>query len=170
MQQSSDPVRVAAELLARCEYGNVATVGVGGPWNTPVTCIADAALDLYWSSWSEAQHSRNIRGDPRVFITFYDSTRKRGTNRMGCLYLRANARMVLARDEGAKAHRLIYPDASLDLDGFFDEGPRRFYCATPEAAWLNDLSERQVTLDTRQMRMEIPLAGLRAAYSALAAE
>ncbi len=159
----SDPGRVAASLLATCRYINIASVGDDGPWNTPVTAVADAGLGLYWSSWIQAQHSRNIRADARVFLTLYDSTRERGTNRLGCLYLRARARQVEERDEAEKAHRLIYPGTAVELDGFLDAGPKRFYCATPEAAWLNDLSERELTPQTVKMRMEVPLAAIRAA-------
>lgn len=161
--QNPDPGHVAAGLLARCRYINIASMGADGPWNTPVTAVADAALNLYWSSWIEAQHSRHIHDDARVFITLYDSTRERGTNRFGCLYLRARARQVTSREEGEKAHGLIYPGKPMDPDGFFDGAPKRFYVATPEAAWLNDLSEREVTPRTLKMRVEVPLADICAA-------
>lgn len=167
---SRDPGQVAAQLLRHCQYVNIATTSGEGPWNTPVTVVADAALMLYWSSWSGAQHSRNLRDDARVFLTLYDSTRARGTNHMGCLYLRGTAREVTRQDEGAKAFRLIYPGQPVQLDDFFDAGPKRFYAATVDAAWLNDLSEREVTPRTVKMRMAVPLDALRAAWAPLAAE
>lgn len=167
---SREAGQVAAQLLARCQYVNIATTGADGPWNTPVTAVADADLVLYWSSWTGAQHSRNLRADARVFLTLYDSTRERGTNHMGCLYLRGRAREVLSREEGAKAHRLIYPGQPVDLEAFFDAAPKRFYAATVEAAWLNDLSEREVTPRTVKMRMDVTPEAIRAAWKERVAE
>ncbi|MES1938220.1 pyridoxamine 5'-phosphate oxidase family protein [Salinisphaera hydrothermalis] len=66
-----------AELSSTILYANVATSHDDRPWNTPVTAIADTNLDLYWSSWTEAIHSRNIRANPTVFVTYYDSMRER---------------------------------------------------------------------------------------------
>lgn len=32
----------------------------------------DDDLNLYWASWKENQHSRNIAHDPRIFVAVYD--------------------------------------------------------------------------------------------------
>ncbi len=156
----------AAALLQRCTYANIATIGADGPWNTPVTAMVDTALKVYWASWVKAQHSRHIETDPRVFLTFYDSTRARGTNHRGCVYLKARAARITQAAAMRQAHALIYPDTAWQEGTFTDRGPRCFYCAEIQAVWLNDLSERQVTQTTRTMRVAVPLQALRAALEA----
>jgi len=152
-----------AELLRTCLYANIATCHDNEPWNTPVTAIRDSSLNLYWSSWIHAVHSRNIAANPRVFITFYDSTRARGTNNMRCLYLRCEAAVVSDPDEACKAHELIYPTVRIDLTDFSDHGLKRFYRARPLEAWLNILSERELQPTTIKMRSEVPLESIRLA-------
>ncbi|RKR03372.1 pyridoxamine 5'-phosphate oxidase [Kushneria sinocarnis] len=151
------------ELLNTCLYANIATIGGEQPWNTPATAIADSSLNIYWSSWTEAVHSKNILANPRVFITYYDSTRERGTNNRRCLYLRCEAAVVSDRHEACAAHELLYPDEEVQLDDFLDSGLRRFYRATPLQAWLNCLSEQQVQPNTIDMRVEVPLEEIRGA-------
>jgi hypothetical protein len=49
------------------------------------------------------------------------------------------------------------------LKDFLGLGQKRFYRATPIRAWLNCLSERELTPSTVKMRVEIPLEALKAA-------
>lgn len=155
----------AAELLQTVLYANLATASQGQPWNTPATAIADSRLTLYWSSWTEAVHSKNIAANPRAFITYYDSTRERGTNNRRCLYLQCQANVVTSQEEAYRAHELLYPGEPVDLADFFDTGLRRFYRATPQAAWLNCLSEQQLSPATVDMREAVSLDAIRAAYT-----
>lgn len=157
-----------AEILSTVLYANIATSHDDRPWNTPVTAIADANIDLYWSSWTESIHSRNIQANPSVFVTYYDSMRERGTNNHRCLYLRCDAAVVADRDEARRAHELIYPGQDVDLEAFFGDGLRRFYRARPIQAWLNCLSEQQLEPSTVDMRVEVPLEDLRAARARIA--
>jgi nitroimidazol reductase NimA-like FMN-containing flavoprotein (pyridoxamine 5'-phosphate oxidase superfamily) len=161
-----DQVQLAtrvAELLTLQPYFNVATESNGQPWNSPVWAAWDGEFNLYWSSWVNAVHSRNIAANPRVFLTLFDSTRKRGTNNLRCLYLQGTAEEVTAVAEADMAFRLLYPDDAVDTSGFLGNGQKRFYRATPTRAWLNCLSERELTPSTVKMREEVPLDVLRAA-------
>ncbi|HLQ84572.1 MAG TPA: pyridoxamine 5'-phosphate oxidase family protein [Salinisphaeraceae bacterium] len=150
-----------AAILQACQYANIATCQGEQPWNTPATVMADEQLDLYWSSWIKAVHSQNIHANPNVFLTFYDSTRARGSNNRQCLYLRCTAEAVSDQAEARKAHALIYPQVAVELDDFLEPGPKRFYRARPQQAWLNVLSERDLTPDTVKMRREVALASIR---------
>ncbi|WP_423820613.1 pyridoxamine 5'-phosphate oxidase family protein [Salinisphaera sp. SPP-AMP-43] len=156
----------AAEILSALLYANIATASDNLPWNTPVTAVPAANLDLYWSSWTEAVHSKNIHANPDIFVTYYDSTRARGTNNHRCLYLRCRAVVVSDPDEAIAAHELIYPGAPVGLDDFFGVGLRRFYRARPIQAWLNCLSEQQLQPGTLDMRVEVSLAAIRRAFQA----
>lgn len=154
----------ANELIKKIEYVNIATASKSGiPWNTPVYAVADSELNFYWSSWKEAQHSLNINENPRVFCTLYDSTRKRGDNNRRCLYFDGQANEILDEEEVTKAIGLIYP-TELDqhkAEDYLGEGLRRFYKVKLEHAWLNDISERQVTAATIKMRVEVNVSELK---------
>lgn len=146
-----------ADILRTCLYANIASCNDNEPWNTPVTAATDSDLNLYWSSWIHAVHSQNIVANPHVFITFYDSTRARGTNNMQCLYLRCVVTVLCDPVEKHKAHELIYPTEKVDLADFSGYGLRRFYRAQPLEAWLNILSERNLQPTTKKMRSNVPL-------------
>lgn len=154
----------ALELLNGPPYFNVATASDDGqPWNSPVWAARDGELNLYWSSWVKAVHSQNIAANPRAFLTLFDSTRKRGTNNMRCLYLQCTAAAV---EDPAEAHRacaLLYPGEPVALEDFLGEGQKRVYRASPQRVWLNCLSERELTSSTVKMRVEVPLALLKTA-------
>jgi hypothetical protein len=57
----------------------------------------------------------------------------------------------------------VYPGETVDLSDFLGSGQKRFYRATPIRAWLNCLSERELTPSTVKMRVEVPLELLKAA-------
>jgi hypothetical protein len=153
----------AIELLDTIEYLNIATSSESNePWNTPVYAASDSSLNFYWSSWKDAQHSINIRTQPSIFITLYDSTRKRGDNNRRCLYIQAVATELAELDEITLGAQLLYPmeSTTINFQDFTGEGLRRIYRASPSAVWLNDISERQVSTQNTKMRIEVDLAEL----------
>jgi hypothetical protein len=160
---TQDIASKATEILRLLPYFNVATESDGQPWNSPVWAARDADLNLYWSSWIKAVHSQNIARNPRVFLTLFDSTRQRGTNNLRCLYLQCTAAEVTDAQDAEKAFKLLYPNEPVDLSDFIGSGQKRFYRATTVKAWLNCLSERELTPTTVKMRVEVPLEQLRAA-------
>lgn len=153
----------SAEILKKCLYANIATAAGDEPWNTPATAIPDSDLNFYWSSWVEAVHSKNLIENGAAFLTFYDSTRLRGTNNMMCLYLQCDAIEVEDPVEAAKAFRLLYPDEEVNLENFLKDGIKRFYRATPKKAWLNCLSEKELEPSTLKMRIEVSLDEIKTA-------
>ena len=157
----------AKELLSKIEYLNIATASLSSvPWNTPVYAVADKSLKFYWSSWKDAQHSQNIRSNPKIYCTLYDTTRKRGDNNRRCLYFDALAAEVISEEEVSKGTSLLYPEEvdKMNPTDFLGDGLRRIYSAEPLNAWLNDISERQVTKETIKMRVEIDLEKLKYLY------
>lgn len=149
----------AKTLLASLEYINLATASLDGqPWNTPVYARYDERLHFYWCSWKDAEHSINLRENSQVFFTLYDSTRKRGDNNMRCLYVQGHAYEIEEATEITNGLRLLYPhdESEQDVAKVQDDSVRRLYKTIPEVFWLNDKSERQVTRETVQMRVEVP--------------
>lgn len=151
----------ALHIIKTNLYLNIATVSDRNePWNTPVYAVPDDRFVFYWRSWKEAQHSKNIRSNPRIFITIYDSSRKLGTNHQKCVYIKARAEEVTSIDELNEKLNL-FVNNTLATDDFTSESVKRIYKATPEKVWLNDLSEGQVDKDTIKMRIEINLKKLK---------
>jgi hypothetical protein len=149
------------KLLSLPPYFNVATSLNDEPWNSPVWAARDSVGDFYWSSWKEAVHSRNLEANPRAFLTLFDSTRQRGTNNLRCLYLQCTVTVVHDPAEAAGAFELLYPGEAVNTSDFLAAGQKRFYRASPVKAWLNCLSERELTPATVKMRTEVPLETLR---------
>ena len=80
----------AREIVQRLLYLTVATAsGQGQPWNSPVYAAYDEHSNFYWSSSPEAQHSRNIRENDKVFLVIYDSTVPEGKGE--AVYVEATA-------------------------------------------------------------------------------
>ena len=160
---SEDLINRAKELLDAIQYINVASVTPDGlPWNTPVYAKYDHALNFYWASWVHAQHSVNIRTRRDVFITLYDTTRRRGDNNRRCLYLTGTASELNDSSLIEPILGLLYGDEAqtMSVEEYAVTAIKRIYRFSPSAAWLNDLSERQVTGQTVKMRIEIPLTSL----------
>ena len=161
--QETELLARAAELIKQFPYLNLASSAADRPWSSPVYAVHDGELNFYWSSWTEAAHSVNLARNPRASFTIYDSTRPRGTNNYRCLYVDCTVATITGRAEAERAFRMIYPDQPVALADFLAPGIKRFYEAKPRAAWLNCLSERELTPSTLKMRVEISLPALRAA-------
>lgn len=154
-------ISVVNELLKLPPYFNVATSYNDEPWNSPVWAARDSVGNLYWSSWKKAVHSQNLERNPRAFLTLFDSTRRRGTNNLRCLYLQCTVSVIQDPADATRAFGLLYPGENVDTTDFLTVGQKRFYKASPINAWLNCLSERELTPTTVKMRLEVPLDVLR---------
>jgi hypothetical protein len=157
---TNELVQRAVEIINSLQYASVATASPDGqPWNTPVYTVHDDRLNLFWASWKDAVHSKNIRGNERVFIVLYDSSRERGDNRQRGLYIQARAHEITQPDELDHAVSCFtdldsgVPNAS-DFSG---KSVKRIYQATPEKVWLNDVSESELTNKTIKMRVDVPM-------------
>lgn len=66
-------------LLFESSFMTLATADAEGrPWASPVEFACDERLHFYWSSHFDSRHSRNVRANPRVAISIYDSTQAPG--------------------------------------------------------------------------------------------
>jgi Pyridoxamine 5'-phosphate oxidase len=140
------------EVFEQIKYCTVATVSNDGqPWNTVVFSAYDDKGNIYWGSHVDAQHSRNIRNNGKVFLVIYNSTVAAGTG-VG-VYIKATCAEISDPTEVKFAHNLlqtrrIVPYWKLgDVKANF---PVRLYKAVPEQIWTNDESRRDgVYIDTR---------------------
>lgn len=131
----NDLAQRTKEIIETIEYINIATVASDGmPWNTPVYAAHDDASNFYWSSWANAEHSKNIRGNEKIFVTIYDSRRKRGDNHQRGLYIQATAQELNRLDDISNA--LVYfkgvGNKELSPDDFGGGKAKRLYKAVPQ--------------------------------------
>ncbi|MGQ0733067.1 MAG: pyridoxamine 5'-phosphate oxidase family protein, partial [Acidobacteriota bacterium] len=85
MSSDENLLRAVSKLLQTVQHATIATVSDQcHPWNTPVF-FARNGKSLYWTSRRDAEHSKNVRHNPRVFIVVYDSRHADSTG--SALYL-----------------------------------------------------------------------------------
>ncbi len=151
----------AKAVLAQTLYITLATASTDGqPWNTPVYAAFDEAYHFFWVSAREAQHSQNIRANPRVAIVVYDSTVAPNTGTG--VYIQATASELTGEGEITHAlealkrrgwenpppvHELVETSVS----------PRRVYQAVPERFWIS--SDGSVNGHAVDAREEIEMFG-----------
>lgn len=133
----------AQTIIDNISYITVATVDENGqPWNTPVAGFHfDNESVLYWASWQDNQHSKNIRANGRVFIVIYDSTPPNQPTQG--VYIQAEA-YELNEEQEVMAAALVFKDDPYNpSDGkqYLGNKPRRIYKAVPQKIWLNSDSK-----------------------------
>lgn len=148
-------VEKAKTILSKIRYINIASVSVDGqPWNTPVSAFFDDQLNFYWASWKENQHSKNIRSNPNIFLTVYDSTAAEGTGEG--VYMQAKAFELSDPDEINRA--LAFRDKkkkARQAEEYLGEYPRRLYKAVPEKFWLN--GDGEISGNFVDVRIEVKM-------------
>jgi hypothetical protein len=158
-------VKKAAGIMRRILYMNIASITPEGkPWNSPVYCAFDRNLNYYWLSWKLNQHSKNIRNNPSVFVTVYDSTVPASTG-FG-VYLEGEARELNNPVEILSGLRLIYGREKRkprDVVQFLRKFPRRAYKFVPRRAWIN--GDGEIDGNYVDTRTELDLKGLKEALS-----
>ena len=164
MKTTDSLVTKAHNIFKKTKYINIATVTKDGqPWNTPVHAVYDETYTLFWSSWSSAQHSKNIRENDRIFITIYSSAPQASRSRQECVYIKARAKEL--DDEDGVAHALNYfyelGDRKHIPADFMDDRVKRLYQAVPEQVWLNEVSDTQINEAATTERIEVPLTELK---------
>jgi len=135
----------ARKIIDSVKYITVATVDdKGQPWNTPVAAFHfDKDYTLYWASYLENQHSKNIRNNSKVFIVIYDSTPENGQPANG-VYIKGEATELTNKQEVMQAALVFEGDQYNPSDGrqYLGDYPRRIYKAVPQQIWINTDSKR----------------------------
>lgn len=151
------PNQKARQIISTIRYVAIATADEHGqPWNTPVAAFYfDNDSTLYWASWQENQHSKNIRTNPKVFVVAYDSTPADGRPTAG-VYMRAEAHELTDRQEVLAAAQVFKDDPFNPSDGtqYLGDFPRRIYKAVPQEIWLNDDDQMQGNFVDKRIKAE----------------
>jgi nitroimidazol reductase NimA-like FMN-containing flavoprotein (pyridoxamine 5'-phosphate oxidase superfamily) len=135
------PSEQARAILDTINYATVATISDGKqPWNTPVAAFHFANdYTIYWASWKDNQHSKNIRSNGNVFLVIYDSTPADQQPSQG-VYMQATAEELIDKNEIMNAALVFKDDPYNPSDGtqYMGDHPRRIYKAAPQHIWVND--------------------------------
>jgi general stress protein 26 len=138
------PNQKAKEVIDRIKYITIATVDENGqPWNTPVASFRfDDDYTFYWASWTDNQHSKNIRSNGKAFIAIYDSTPADDKPADG-VYIQAEVTELNDEQEVMQAALVFKGDPYNPSDGkqYLGDYPRRIYKAVPQKIWVNSDSE-----------------------------
>ncbi len=133
----------AVQIIKKIEYINIASITPEGlPWNSPVYTAYDKNLNFYWLSWKKNQHSINVRNNPNVFVTIYDSTQEAGTG--SGLYFSGKAKELLNPVEMIIGITFLYKrekHKARAIKEFLTHYPRRVYRFAPEKVWMNGDSD-----------------------------
>lgn len=131
----------AQAVLDSINYITVATADNDGtPWNTPVAGFHfDNDYTLYWASWQDNQHSKNIRVNSKAFVVIYDSTPADSKPSAG-VYMLGKAYELANEQEAMQAALVFKDDPYNPSDGkqYLGSYPRRIYKFVPEKIWMND--------------------------------
>ncbi len=154
----------ARKIVQRILYVTIATASSEGePWNSPVYSVYDDHANFYWTSSPQAQHSRNIDDNGKVFLVIYDSTVPEGTGEG--VYVEATAAALEAPAEIAEAKRnmalRVGKKLGAETDRLLEAHIQRIYRATPKRVWMNGFENDENGSYVRDIRVEIPVACLK---------
>lgn len=152
-----DRVARAKEIIEKNRYITLATATLDAePWSTPVTAAHDEVYNFYWTSMAQTQHSQNIRTNPRIYFSIFDSNAPLGEG--GGVYIKARAFELVDPEEIKKAAIILYAAKSKAARGpeeFLGDSSKRMYKAMPEQIWVN--LDEEVRNDPVNVRKEISL-------------
>lgn len=135
------PNAKARTVLDSINYATLATVkNDGEPWSTPLaTFHFKDDYTLYWASWQDNQHSKNIRANGKAFVVVYDSTPADGQPSAG-VYMTGKAYEITYEQEAMQAALVFGDDPYNPSDGqkYLGDYPRRIYKFVPHKIWMND--------------------------------
>jgi len=101
--------RLAREILEEIRYVVLATIDEDGRTRTsPVYFTPSGYEDLFWVSYADTHHSRNLARDPRVSGVVFDSTRPPGKS--SAVYVTGTAREVAGDELDEHLPRAFDPD------------------------------------------------------------
>lgn len=127
------------KILSDNKYLTVSTVDKdGNPWASPVWYVKDDEGNFYWWSPIASQHSRNIKNNPNVYITIFNSQLPEGDG-LG-LYIRAVASELKGDDVIAiiELYNSTTEKFKLTTENCSGTAPTRLYRAVPSETWYND--------------------------------
>ena len=126
------------EILEQNIYCTVSTVcDDGKPWGSPVFFGFDNDRTIYWRSWTENVHSRNLQARSGAFVTIFDSHTPWGEGTGVYMLGKAHQLDDVAEIDKALSCMNLRSKKSSEVEEFLAPNPRRMYAFTPEKTWVN---------------------------------
>jgi general stress protein 26 len=127
----------ARQIIEEMRYITLATASKKGvPWITPVFAMHEKDFVFYWTSYPKSIHSVNIKENPEIAISIYNSKAEPGTG-LG-VYIKAKAHVVEDESEIDRLFKIFKKSIFVNEVGdVMGESPLRFYKAVPERFWVN---------------------------------
>jgi hypothetical protein len=121
----------ARAIIDGGRYMTLATADAAGvPWASPVWYAPRGYSELFWISWPDARHSRNLAERPQLSIVIFDSTVTPGHGQ--AVYMEAEAAETTDGMEVFSARSVAQGLGEWkDLDG-----PLRLYRAVVSRHWM----------------------------------
>lgn len=152
---TSDPLAThARDLLDTNRYLTLGTVDPDGrPWTSPVYFAAAGLREFYWTSETQASHTRNLTERPQVSIVVFDSSVLPYHGRAFYAVATASELRGDELDRGLRMYpRPGDPNATaITRDDVTGSSPYRLYRATATDVWV---------LCPREPRQPCPLHAL----------
>ncbi len=125
----SDYVAGAKQIIADNIYMILATTSADNvPWVSPVFFVYDEHYNFYWTSYTEARHSHNVRAVPKVAISIFNSQLPEGEG--DGVYVEADVTQLESESEVTMPIELW--NARVTQDPFKISGPE---AVTGEGVW-----------------------------------
>lgn len=147
----------AKEIIKRTPVVTLATVSeLGEPRSTPVTAAWDENFVCYWTSFSDTEHSKNIRQNPSIFISLFDLSTP--PLEASGIYVKAHAVELSDPAEIAHGAKYVYDRKGKEIkkaEEFMMPSNKRMYKATPKQCWASLTEDFEI--DPATSRKEITL-------------
>lgn len=131
----------ARKIIESNLYMVVSTANEAGkPWVSPVFFAYDEAYNLYWVSYTEAEHSKNIRNRKEVAIVIFDSAAPEGQGQG--VYFDAEAHELTNPEEIEQAMEVLSARVTKDefkvksIAEVTENGVWRIYAARPKEVFI----------------------------------
>jgi general stress protein 26 len=133
-------IQKAKEIIENVSYISLATTNENGdPWNTPLIAIHNKEYNFYWRSAKDANHSKNIETNEKVFFIIYYTEYSEWDARQA-VYVQAKAVELSDESEISNVLPLLDKKSGASFgttNQYLKDSPRRVYRAIPDKIWIN---------------------------------
>lgn len=102
-----DRVEIVRIIINSNLYMTLATSANNIPWSCPVFFAADKDLNLYFVSYNNSLHAKNIQANPQTAVSIFDSHIVPGTGTTQAVYISGICKRVLG-EELPSAIEVVY--------------------------------------------------------------
>jgi nitroimidazol reductase NimA-like FMN-containing flavoprotein (pyridoxamine 5'-phosphate oxidase superfamily) len=99
--------KIVKSIIASNLFMTLATSANSIPWSCPLFFASDKDLNIYFTSYNNALHVKQIEQNPNVAVSIFDSHAMPGTGNTQAVYISGKCSIVLG-EELAYAIEVVY--------------------------------------------------------------